>query len=190
MGKNPPQGENHQTNTNDNVNDAQTKHFVHLLTANQHRIYAYILSVLANSSDADDVMQEATTVMLRKFGEFQPGTDFVAWGMTIAHYSILSFKNKQKRTVRLSDEAIKTIETDAGEVLKKSDFRMDSLKQCILKLVMRDRQLIKMRYYHEFSIKSIAERVGMNIRSIYRDFARIHEALLRCIQRKLAGGDI
>ena len=71
----------------------ETERFLHLLTANHHRIYAFIMTLVPNSNDADDIMQETTTVMLKKFGEFELGTDFVAWGIAVAHYVILSFKN-------------------------------------------------------------------------------------------------
>ena len=39
------------------------KEFVRLLLANQNRIYAFILTLVSNWSDADDVMQETAEVM-------------------------------------------------------------------------------------------------------------------------------
>ncbi len=172
---------NSKQNVNGNIQD-----YVQLLSANQHRIYAYILSMLHNSSDADDIMQETAVVMLDKFSEFKVGTDFVAWGIAIAHYRILKFRNNQKgKCAQLSDEAIGAIDADAIKVLRETDYRMDALRHCIGKLPEKELQLIQLRYDKELSVKVIARKYGKNIRAIYRAISRSHELLLHCIQNKL-----
>ena len=158
--------------------------FLHLFSASQNRIYAFILSLLSNSSDADDVMQEATTIMWRKFDQFKPGTDFVAWGITIARYEVLEFRSK-KKTVQFGDDVIKTLEDEAASTISKADSRKDALKKCIEKLCLMDRQMIHMRYNDNIPVKQIAPRVGKNVQNIYRSLARIHENLLQCIRRIL-----
>jgi RNA polymerase sigma-70 factor (ECF subfamily) len=55
------------------------REFIRLLTANQSRIYAYIVSLVPNFNDADDIMQETTTMMWERKEDFESGTDFVAW---------------------------------------------------------------------------------------------------------------
>ncbi len=52
-------------------NNKKTKIFLSLLMANQRRINSYILSVVPNFSDADDIMQETISVMWRKFDRFE-----------------------------------------------------------------------------------------------------------------------
>lgn len=52
--------------------------FVRLLTGNQRKLYAFILSLLRRPADADDVLQETNMVMWRKCAEFEPGTNFDA----------------------------------------------------------------------------------------------------------------
>ena len=50
--------------------DEKTERFLHLLTENQGRIYAHVLSLSPHRSDADDIMQDTITVMWRKFGDY------------------------------------------------------------------------------------------------------------------------
>ena len=40
--------------------------FVQLLTSNQSRLYAYVLSLLGDRTQAEDVMQETNAVLWRK----------------------------------------------------------------------------------------------------------------------------
>lgn len=75
----------------------QKDHFHRLLTLNDKKIYAYILSVLRNANDADDVMQETSSVMWSKFSDFSPGMHFVLWEITIARYQILAFFRDKKQ---------------------------------------------------------------------------------------------
>ena len=72
--------------------------FVKLLTACQSRIYAYILSRAPRSADADDILQETAGTMWKKFNEFKTGTDFLAWGLTIARYNVLNYRKNTKKT--------------------------------------------------------------------------------------------
>ena len=49
--------------------------FVQLLTTHQSRMFAYILSLLGNRTQAEDVMQETNAVLWRKAHEFKLGTN-------------------------------------------------------------------------------------------------------------------
>src|SRR5207249_11545384 len=61
----------------------KSKIFLPLFLQNQRRLYAYILTLLPNRADADDVLQEASLVMWDKFDERAPPSDFTAWGCRI-----------------------------------------------------------------------------------------------------------
>src|SRR5262249_54956902 len=50
----------------------KSKVFLPLFLQNQRRLYAYILTLLPNRADADDVLQEASLVMWDKFDERAP----------------------------------------------------------------------------------------------------------------------
>ncbi|MFC1762069.1 sigma-70 family RNA polymerase sigma factor [Planctomycetota bacterium] len=163
-----------------------TERFLQLLMANQQRIYAFILGMVFNRSDADDVMQEATIVMWRKFGEFRPGTDFVAWGVTIAKYQVLGFRQKHRSLLlRFSEETLQALEADADSMLSQLDSRLDAMEHCMAKLKGRDRELVQMRYTQDMTVKKVAERIGRSIHTVYKSLGRIHDLLLHCVRRQL-----
>jgi len=92
-------------NPNNIGREGKVGEFVTLLTAQQARIYAYILSLVPNFNDADDLLQDTTKLMWEKFDDFVLGTDFLAWGKKIAYYQIMDYyRNKRKYDTFCYDE--------------------------------------------------------------------------------------
>ncbi len=167
-------------------NSQQVEQFLDLLLANHHRIYAYILSRVPRLADADDLMQETTTLMWRKYDQFTPGTNFVAWGKTIAHFHILKYRKARPPHCQLSPEAAEAIGTDSEKMIHEFHDRLSALKKCMKKLNENDRRVVQMRYEWGIAVKDIAQRTGEPVYKIYRTLTRMHEALMRCVRRTLA----
>ena len=159
--------------------------FVSLLTANQRKIFAYIMSLVANVNDADDIMQETVNVMLKKFNEFDLGTDFLAWGTTIAYYRVLDFRKQRARTkLVFDDEIFSRLQNQAKSELQDTDEYLHYLKECMQNLAAKDVGLLRLRYMNGMPVREIASRFGRNIQSVYRSIARIQNLLRICIKRQ------
>jgi len=155
--------------------------------ANQKRIYAFILAMVPNQVDADDLFQETVLLMWSKFDNFVRGTSFVAWGITVAKYQILSVRKRHStRSILLSQAAMDLLHDESEPFIEQTDSRMQALRSCIDKLSQKDYELICMRYRDEASVKSIAEQMGRSIQGIYKRIARIHDALLRCVRKTIS----
>ena len=164
--------------------DKDTREFVSLLTSNQGKINSYILTLVPNYSDCADIMQETTKKMWDKFSEFEIGTDFLSWGLSIAHYRVLEYRRKQKKSkqVGLSDDVLERLSVAAKKSQDKSNEYASFLKKCFTLLNDIDKQIILLRYHENLKVKEIAERVGKSVQSIYRNISRIHDSLLRCVK--------
>lgn len=66
--------------------------FVRLLNEAHGLLLRYVMSLLGNRHDAEDVLQRASVVMWRRFGTFELGTDFIAWATTVAFYEVRNFQ--------------------------------------------------------------------------------------------------
>ena len=60
----------------------QTETFSRLLVANHHRLYGFVYTLVQDHNVVDDLLQEATTVLWRKFEQYEMGTDFGAVSYT------------------------------------------------------------------------------------------------------------
>lgn len=164
-----------------------TERFLRLLTPIQGRIYAYILSQWPNRSDADDLMQETTAVIWKKFDSYEQGTDFLAWAITIAKYTVMSYRKKHRKfPIQFNDEAMKALQDKSDAFFEKFDGRLSALQQCVKKLPQTDGKFLELRYEQEMSAQRIANRFDISPRAVYKTLSRIHDILIRCVRRSLA----
>ena len=165
---------------------SKTNEFLRLLMGNQKRIYAFILAMVPNHEDAEDLFQQTVLVMWSRFDTFTEGTSFSAWGITVARYQILNARKRYSRgSLHFSEAAWELIDRDSEPFVEQMDVRMQALRRCVQKLGPRDYELIRLRYEDEVAIRAIAERAGRSVQSVYKRIARIHEALLQCIRSAL-----
>ncbi len=161
--------------------------FVNQLTTCQHRIYAFILTLVPNWSDADDLMQETTEVMWRKFQDAGQISNFCAWGKTIARNKVMNFHAKKERErVLFDDSLLKDVIEREEKTSLQEDLRVQALQKCLQKLRSNDRHLIQILYGHDITIKKLAEEVKRPVQGLYKAMARIHHSLLQCVRRSLA----
>ena len=64
--------------------------FVLELTQAQQRLLSYIYRRVANREQAQEVLQQTNLVLCRKANEFEPGTNFNAWAVTVAQWTMVS----------------------------------------------------------------------------------------------------
>jgi len=170
-------------------NTLRDERFLHLLMTNQNRIYAFILALVHNCADADDIMQETTTLIWRKFDEFEPNTDFIAWALTIARYKTLQYLDKYRDDrVLFSARLLEMIQEQMPKKLEGMGERKKALKKCLAKLSEYDQRLVVMRYQNKLTIKKVAALIGVSVHIMYRTMARIHKSLRICIRGMLAEG--
>ncbi len=163
--------------------------FVALWTANARRVYAYIFSLAPNATDADDLLQETSLVLLQKFHEVGPIDNFSAWACKVAHYKVLEFYKRRQPAELVDERFLETIGQDVRSKIDGLDRRMEMLGECLAQLAEKDRRLIKLRYQGQSSVETTARKVGRTTSAVYKALARVREALLECISRKLAEGD-
>ncbi len=169
----------------DQIQDKKSKEFVSLLTMYQSNIYAYIVSLVANFIDADDIIQETTSTMWEQFDQFKPGTDFVAWGNRIAFYKVLDFRKKKRSDQKIifSEEILNKFSDAAPAHLDNLGEAIQKLKDCIKKLNVPDGSLIQLRFLSGLSVNELARRFNTSVRTIYYNLSRIQGLLLTCMGR-------
>ena len=172
-------------------NSKRTEVFLSLLMANQRRINSYILSLVPNFNDADDIMQETITVMWRKFEGFEIGTDFAGWGLKVAYYCILNYrKNKGKDKLVFSDNIFRQIQDVAKQKQNDTDERINYLRRCIEKLKSADQRFLKARYELNYDVKSLAVQLDRSVQYVYKHLSRIHHTLTLCVKRAVRGQEV
>ncbi len=156
--------------------------FVQKLADAQRGLYAYILQLLPNRSDADDVLQATNLVLWVKRSQFAAGTDFAAWAARIAYFEVLTFRKRMGRErIRFDDALVEQLAAEAAAEAEQTDDLLQMLRRCMDKLSAQDRDLLEMQYSFDLRPRQIAERTGRSPGAIAVAMHRIRMSLLECI---------
>jgi RNA polymerase sigma-70 factor (ECF subfamily) len=165
----------------------KNKHFLRLFLQNQRGLYAYVLTLLPNRADADDVLQETSLVMWDKFDAEGPPSDFLAWGRRIAYHKVLDFyKKTQRARTHLSRIFVERIAQSASNEAERLEERRSALAACIEKLAPRDRDLLNRRFADGATTASTSEQLGRSVEAVYKALAKVRRSLFDCIEESLA----
>jgi len=171
------------------MEDTKTnEQFIQLLLAHEARLYAFIISLLRNPVQAEDILQETYLVLFRRFKEFRPGTNFYAWACRIALYKVLDYRKRQARSPLVMWEP-ELMEKIAEEHLSRADElerRAGALERCMQKLRAEDRDLVERCYRTRVFVKDVAQELQCPLDTIYKKLRRIRGALHTCITRRLS----
>ncbi len=72
-------------------------------------VYLSIYSILGNSAEIEDIMQDTYMKMINNLDSYKLGTNFKAWISSIARNLSLNEYNKKKRIVELGDDEMDSI---------------------------------------------------------------------------------
>ena len=157
--------------------------FVQLLTSHQSRLYAYVLSLLGDRTQAQDVMQETNAVLWRKAHEFKLGTNFGAWMLKVAYFQVMAHRRRLTRDrLVFDDDFIQKIAEDAERQCERQEEKQRLLSECIRKLNKRYQELIRRGYSEGATLKSIAAQSGQSENSIKQALFRARTALIECVK--------
>lgn len=169
--------------------DESRREFVVLLTKHERMIYGYVLSLVPNVADADEIVQETCLRLWDEFDKFTPGSSFAAWALTVAHYEVLTWRKRASRSKLVFDDALVELIAKERQVIERSAGpRHEALADCIEELSQRNKQLVAECYGAGRKIKEVAARLERSEASVYKALERIRTALEQCIERKLSGG--
>lgn len=157
--------------------------FVQLLTSHQSRLYAYVLSLLGDRTQAEDVMQETNAVLWRKADDFKLGTNFGAWMLKVAYYQVMAHRRRLTRDrLVFDDDFVQDIAASAEEQCDQQEAKQRLLNDCIGKLNERYQQLIRRRYTEGATLKAIAAQTGQSENTIKQALFRARAALIECVK--------
>ncbi len=166
---------------------AGPEEFVRLFAANHYRLFAYIMALMHDRADAEEVFQEASLILWREFARFRPGAEFMPWACAIALNQMRKFWRERKRDQRtFSAERIDQLASEALEMQSELDGRRQALADCLQRLPTIDRRVVELYYGAKHSAGDVAEKLGRSTHAIYKALTRARQRLFDCIGRKLA----
>lgn len=171
------------------AHDPKVSQFVRLLAQHERRVYGYILALVGNFADADDLQQEVNVRLWESFDRFEPGTDFGAWACTVARYQVMAFlKATAGAKVRCSQAVIDRIadELATASASESVDDRAIALEQCLREVSPFNQKLLRRVYGHAEPIHAIGKELGKSSDALYKAVQRARRFLFDCVRARMS----
>ncbi|MDG2221968.1 MAG: sigma-70 family RNA polymerase sigma factor [Rubripirellula sp.] len=163
--------------------------YILAITAIQNRLYAYILSLLADPVAAQDVLQETNLVLIRKADDFQIDASFESWAYNTARFQVLAHLRNRKRDRLVLHEAFAEKLAPVAEVMaEETQRKIQLLGGCVERLSDEHKTLLQKRYGTETSIAALAADRGKTASAMKQVLYRIRHLLAECVEKRLQKG--
>jgi RNA polymerase sigma-70 factor (ECF subfamily) len=160
--------------------------FLKLFSRDRYRVYSYIYSLVPHHNDAEDLFQQCSVLLWRKFSQFDRSKSFLAWAYGVAHNEVRNFmRSPHRNSLQLRDELLGQLAEDRLAEMEIASHRLDALRECMKRLGFREQELVQAAYGHEDSLKKYAEATGQVIQTLYNRLGKIRRTLLECVERRL-----
>jgi RNA polymerase sigma-70 factor, ECF subfamily len=172
-----------RTTSND---DDRYEAFVRLLVEHEPSVRAFLRGLLPTWHDVEDVCQEASLVAWRKFADFEEGTSFGGWLLTIARFEALKCRRRVARSplVFASDVWDLLAKEASGEEVQQ--IRREHLEVCLGKLERSKRELLLNVHSPGVVMREVALQSGKNEQAFYKVIQRLRAVVLTCVTKALA----
>lgn len=163
--------------------------FTRLFIRHRGMVSSYVLSLVHDPTDAEDLLQDVAVNLMQKFDDFD-GRDFGAWARQVARWHVLNHWRAETRyrralrssTLDLLDGAFAEAEEKPGTW----EAHKAALIRCLAGLSARLRGAFEMRYVNGLPLAQIASRLGKREGAVQMAMARTRDRLAECVRRNLA----
>lgn len=157
----------------------------------QGDLQAFVVSVVQDWNRADDIVQEVSLVLWRRFAEYDPSHSFGAWARGIAARKILKDRERQRQGGRmLSPEAIESVAAAYEEVEAPGSPQLEALQLCLRSLDPASRKLLDLRYQESLPLEEVATRTERSLAAVTKALLRLRSSLERCVRSRMSPGAV
>lgn len=171
----------------------ESKEFLERVVGNQNRVYRFILTLVLDHAEADDLLQQTLLTLWEKRDQFDPSREFLPWAFSIARNHVRNYVKKCARRgnmVALDERHMERIsELQSRSSDRSADRSADcrnALEKCMQNLSPDHRSLVEHYYDGRESAAKIASRWNMSVDAFYKILQRSRKALFDCVRQTMA----
>jgi RNA polymerase sigma-70 factor (ECF subfamily) len=163
--------------------DAAQQRFLTLFLQSEREIYRYVASLVPNTTDAKDIVQQTALELWKKFDSYDPSLPFTPWACRFALNKVRKWMERRQRWQALLDQGLaEELSERRQELQPEFERRLRHLESCLEKLLPGQRSLVEAYYYERADIESLSERAGRTAAASYKMLQRIRHTLQHCVE--------
>lgn len=129
-----------------------------LFARHRTRVHRFVLRRVRSDGMAEDIVNETFLAVWQQAGRFEGGSSVTTWMLSIAHNKAVSALRKRREDTL--EEGVAEAIADSGDSPETSLAKVGKagvLRACLDKLPDEQRVVMDLVYYHEQSVKEVAE---------------------------------
>jgi RNA polymerase sigma-70 factor (ECF subfamily) len=169
--------------------------FEMLARQNEPMLLAYVFSIVADSSLAEDIAQQTFLIAYRKIDSLKDSAAFPAWLRGIARLEAYAALRRRGREFPVApaalqelDEAYRSFEEQIPAETWEERFRV--VEKCFDQLPEPLQTVCQLHYFEDRKAREIAETQGVNLNAVLKRLERARNAIRECVVRQLMGENL
>lgn len=142
-----------------------TEGYARLLERHKGRVYSFLLRVVGDAADAEDLAQTAFLKAFRSLESYDQGRPFHSWLFAIAHHAALDFlRAKRPRDLAFDDADAPIDYADAAagpEAETEAALQSELVERLLQALPPLYREVLLLRHAEDLSVEQIASALGL-----------------------------
>ncbi len=164
---------------------ATQQQFLSLFLQSEREIFRYVMALVPNVTDAEDIVQQTALSLWQKFDAYDPVQPFTPWACRFALNKTRQWIERRQRWQALLDKGLAEELAQRREVLEPEiEQRLRHLEACVKRLPQAQRVLLEGYYYQRASVEQLAGRSGRTVAATYKVLQRIRHGLQLCMEGK------
>ncbi len=166
--------------------DERYEAFVRLLVEHEPRVRSFLRGLLPSWHEVEEVTQEASLIAWRKFDDFEGGTSFGGWLLTIARFEALKYRRRVARSPLVFADDVWDLLAEEASGEEVQQIRRRHLEDCLGKLERSKRELLLTVHSPGVVMRQVALQSGKSEQAFYKVIQRLRAVVLACVTKALA----
>ena len=165
---------------------ASQQEFLRVFLANEREILRYVVALVPNLADAQEIVQQTAVVLWEKFDQYDAERPFAPWACRFALNVTRQWMARRQRWKALLNSGLAEELASRREQLRPEfDARLVHLDRCLQKLPEEQRSLVDGYYYRQLDVATVSDQAERTVDAVYKALQRIRRQLRECIERSL-----
>lgn len=143
------------------------------------KVHAYVRGKIQDPHEAEDLVSAVFLKVVQKLDSYDPAkASLSTWIYTITRNTVTDYFRTHRTMVAFEDWMV-----DEPAPFPLADDALDGLADALLTLKEKERDLVILHYYQGYTLKAVAEKMGMS----YVNAKVIHKKALTSLRMTLGG---
>lgn len=166
--------------------------YSHLTERYSKKLFTYIFHFVGDKNEAEDILQNVFSKTYKNLNRFDVSRKFSSWIYRIAHNESINFLKRRNKRYIVSWEDIATtkdkLDTATSEEIPEEKWEhmeiVREIDEALEKLPPKYRQVLKLRYFQEYSYEEIGDILKKPINTIGTLINRAKRKLLEIAKKQ------